>query len=135
VGVHGRASVERAWRTHCQRRGACGLAAGQLSLGVGELAERLFPGGFEAAGDQPVVWVDGQVAALGPGRVVAGLLDLALVLGQGGIVAVFELAGGLQAPIQGGGGQRGQERFGDGGVDGLPAGAHVPGTAPVDQFG
>ena len=38
---------------------------------------------LQAAGDQPVVRVDGPVAALGPGGVVAGLLDLALVLGQG----------------------------------------------------
>ena len=32
-------------------------------------------------------------------------------------------------------GQRGQERDGDGRVDGLPAHAHVPGAAPVDQLG
>lgn len=80
---------------------ARGLAVGQLGLSVGEVAERLFPGGFEASGNQPVVRVDGQVAALGSGRVVAGLLDLALVLGQGGIVAVLKLPGGLQARIQG----------------------------------
>jgi hypothetical protein len=67
--------------------------------------------------------------------VVAGLLNLALVLGQRGVVAVFELAGGLQARIQRGGRQRGQERGRDGGVDGLPADAHVPGAAPVDQLG
>ena len=95
----------------------------------------MFPFGFQAAGDEPVVGVDGPVAALGPGGVVAGLLDLAAVLGQGGVVAVFELPGGLQACIQRGGGQRGQERAGDGGVDGLPADAHVPGAAAVDQLG
>jgi hypothetical protein len=39
------------------------------------------------------------VTAFGPGGVVAGLLGLALVLGQRGVVAVFELAGGVQAGI------------------------------------
>jgi hypothetical protein len=67
--------------------------------------------------------------------VVAGLLDLALVLGQGGVVAVLELLGGLQARLECSRRQRGQERSGDGGVDGLPAHAHVPFAAAVDQLG
>ena len=41
----------------------------------------------------------------------------------------------MQAGVQRGGGQRGQERGGDGGVDALSAGAHAPGAAAVDQFG
>jgi hypothetical protein len=76
-----------------ERGGAGGLAAGQLGLGGGQFGECLFPGGFQASGDQPVVRVDGLVAALGPGRVVAGLLDLAPVLLQGGVVALLELPG------------------------------------------
>jgi hypothetical protein len=49
------------------------------------------PLGFQAASDQPVVRVDGQVAAFGLARVVAGLFDLAAVLDQGAVVAVLEL--------------------------------------------
>ena len=60
----------------------------------------VFPFGFQAAGDQPVVRVDGAVAALGPGGLVAGLLDLAAVLVQRGVVAVLDLLGGLQAGLQ-----------------------------------
>ena len=80
-----------------QGPGPGGLAAGQFGFGVGEFPQGLFPFALQAAGDQPVVRVDGPVAALGPAGVVAGLLGLALVLGQRGVVAVFELAGGLQA--------------------------------------
>ncbi|MGE5289381.1 MAG: hypothetical protein ACM3ML_19710, partial [Micromonosporaceae bacterium] len=94
----------------------------------------MFPFGFQAAGDQPVAGVDGPVAAFGPAGVVAGLLDLAAVLGHGGVVAVFELRGGGQARLQRGGCQGGEECAGDGGVDGLSAGAHVPGAAPVDEI-
>ena len=57
--------------------------------------QRGLPFGFQAAGDQPVVRVDGPVAALGPGGVVAGLLDLAALLGQRGVVAVLRAAGRL----------------------------------------
>ena len=89
--------------------GAGGLAAGELGLGIGVLAEGLLPLGFQAAGDQPVVRVDSPVAAFGAGRVVAGLLGLAAPLGEGGVVAVFELLGGDQAGLQGGGGERGEE--------------------------
>jgi len=95
---------------------ACGLAAGQLSFGVGQFAECGLPFALQPAGDQPVVRVDGPVAALGPGCLVAGLLDLALVLGQGSTMSVFELPGRLQARVERGRGQRGQERGGDGGV-------------------
>src|ERR1019366_625586 len=131
--IAARSCSERALGRAAPRRGGGGLAAGELGLGVGVLAEGLFPFGFQAAGDQPVVRVDGPVAALGPGRVVAGLLHLAVPLGEGGVVAVFELPGGGQAGLQRGGGERGQECFGDGGVDGLPADVHVPGAAAVDQ--
>jgi len=60
--------------------GAGGLATGELGIGIGVLAEGLLPLGFQAAGDQPVVRVDSPVAAFGPGRVVAGLLGLAVPL-------------------------------------------------------
>jgi len=72
----------RAFGRAARRRASSGL-------GVGQFPQRVFPFAFQAAGDQPVVRIDGPVAALGPGRLVAGLLDLAFVLGQGGVVAVF----------------------------------------------
>ena len=116
-----------------ERGGAGCLAAGQLGLGGGQLGEGFLPGGFQAAGDQPVFRVDGLVAALGPGGLVAGLLDLAPVLGQGGVVALLDLPGGLQAGLQRHRLQRGQERGGDRGVDGHAADAQVPGAAAFDH--
>ena len=113
--------------------GAGVLPAGELRLGVGQRPQGAFPSGFQAAGDEPVVRVDGAVAPLGPPGFVAGLLRLAAVLVQHGVVVVLELAGGLQAGVEGGGLQGGEERGGDGGVDGLPAGVHVPGAAAVDD--
>src|SRR5262249_51161644 len=76
---------------------AGGLAAGELGFGGGQVGERFLPGGFQAAGDQPVAGVDGLVAALGLGGLVAGLLDLAAPLLQGSVVPLLELPGGLQA--------------------------------------
>jgi len=69
----------------------------------------------------------------GPGGVIAGLLDLALVLVQRGVVALLDLLGGLQAGLQRGRLEGGQERLCDGGVDGLPADVHVPGSPAINQ--
>jgi hypothetical protein len=41
-----------------------------------QAAQRVVPVGFEAVGDQPVAWVDGQVAAAGEVGAFAGPLDL-----------------------------------------------------------
>ena len=92
------------------------------------------PLGLQAAGDQPVVGVDGPVAALGLAGLVAGLLDLAAPLRERGVVAVLELLGGGQAGLQRGGLQRGQERAGDRGVDRDAADAQVPGAAALDEL-
>ena len=48
------------------------FAAGEFGLGVGELLQRGVPFGFQAAGDQAVVGVDGAVAAFGPAGPVSG---------------------------------------------------------------
>jgi hypothetical protein len=77
-----------------QRRRAGRLVACQGGLGGGQLGEGLFPVGFQAAGDQPVVGIDRPVATLGSARGVAGPFDLAAVLVEYGVVAVFELLGG-----------------------------------------
>ena len=113
---------------------ARGLSAGEFGLGVGQLLQRGVPLGFQAAGDQPVVGVDGPVAALGSAGPVAGLFDLAAPLGQRGVVAVLELLGGGQAGLQRGRRERGQERLGDRGVDRGATDPQVPGAAALDQL-
>jgi hypothetical protein len=60
-------------------------------FGVGQLLQRGVPLGLQAAGDQPVIRVDGPVSALGLARVVAGLFDLSAPLRERGVVAVLEL--------------------------------------------
>jgi hypothetical protein len=66
--------------------------------------------------------------------VIAGLLGLSPPLGERGVVAFFELAGGFQAGLQRGRLQRGQKRLGDRGVDGDAADAQVPGAAAFHQL-
>jgi len=56
------------------------LAADQFGLGRGQRGQRLLPRGLQATRDQPVLGVDGQVAAFGPGGVVTRPLDLAAML-------------------------------------------------------
>ena len=65
---------------------------------------------------------------------VTGVFGLTPPLGQGGVVAVFELLGGGQAGLQRGGGEGGQERLGDRGVDRDAADAQVPGAPAVDEL-
>ena len=67
--------------------GRCCLAAGQLVPASASCLQRGVPLGFQAAGDQPVLRVDRAVAALGAAGLVAGLLDLAAVLVEDGVVA------------------------------------------------
>ena len=112
---------------------SCCFAAGEFGLGVGEGLQRGVPLGLQSAGDQPVVRVDGAVAALGAAGLVAGLLDLAAPLRQRGVVAVLELLGGGQAGLQRRRLQRGQERLGDRGVDPGAADAQVTGAAALDE--
>src|SRR5205814_557532 len=67
-------------------------------------------------------------------RGVAGLLDLAAVLLQGGVVAGLKLFGGGQAGLHRRRRQRGEERLGHGGVDGLSTDVEVADALAVDQF-
>ena len=89
----------------------------------------MLPLGFQAARHEPVFGVDGPVPAFGFGCLVAGLLDLAAVLVQRDVVAGLQLPGGGQAGLQHGGGERGQERPGDRGVDRGAADPQVPAAA------
>ena len=113
---------------------SCCFAAGEFGLGVGEGLQRGVPLGLQSARDQPVVRVDGAVAALGAAGLVAGLLDLAAPLRQRGVVAVLELLGGGQAGLQRRRLQRGQERLGDRGVDPGATDAQMPGAFALDQL-
>ncbi len=101
VRVRGRAAWRRA-------------SSASASARRGELG---FPVGFEAAGDEPVVGVDGEVAPLGPGRFVAGSFDLAAPLGEGGVVVGLDRFGGGDAGLHAGWFEGGEEGGGDGLVD------------------
>src|SRR5680860_1047833 len=105
----------------------------ELAFGCGQLGQGVFPVAFQAAGDEPVVGVHGAVTTFRLGRGVASLLDLSAPLGQDGVVAVLELLGGGQAGLQRGGGQRDEERLGDGGVDRGAAHAQMADTPALDE--
>ena len=87
------------WEICCQRTDSVlqfvaedgrGGSAGALVVLAGGVqgAERVVPVGFQAVGDQPVVGVDGQVAATGQVGAVAGAFDVsaAQCIGFGGAV-------------------------------------------------
>jgi hypothetical protein len=59
-------------------------------LGGLELAQGVVPVGFEAVGHEPVVGIDGQVAAAGEFGAVAGPFDVAAPQGVGFVGAGFE---------------------------------------------
>ena len=109
------------------------LAAGQFGLGGGQRGQRLLPRGLQATRHQPVLGVDGQVAAFGAGGVVAGPLDLPAVLFQDAVVAVLQFPGRGQAGGHRVAGHRGQEGLADGGVDGHAADPQVPQVLAVDE--
>ena len=78
-------------------RVGCGGGAGAVVVVVRGLqgAQRVVPVGFEAVGDEPVVRVDGQVAAAGQVGAVAGAFDVpaAQRVGFGGAGVQFGLHG------------------------------------------
>ncbi len=108
--------------------GPGGFAAVQLGFGCLGGLQRGFPLGLQAAGDQPVLRVDGAVAALGPGGGVAGLLGLPAPLVQRGIVAGLDLVGGIQRGLQRQRGEDVQDVLRDGRVG---AQAADPGAGPA----
>ena len=76
--------------------GCCGGAGAFVVLARGlQGAQRVVPVGFEAVGDEPVVRVDGQVAAAGQVGAVAGAFDVpaAQCVGFGGAGVEFGLHG------------------------------------------
>ena len=93
------------------------LAQRELGLGLGKRAERLLPVALQAAGDETVLGLDLAVATLGPLGLVSRLLDLQPPLRERGVVVVLERLGRGERRLHAGGGQRRQERAGDGVVD------------------
>src|SRR5258708_37829494 len=69
------------------------FAACKLGLGGFEGAQALLPLALQAASDQPVVWIDGTVAALGAARFVACPLDAETPLLERGLAICFEPLG------------------------------------------
>src|SRR5258708_1726407 len=69
------------------------FATCKLGLGGFECAQALLPLSLQAASDQPVVWIDGTVAALGAARFVACPLDAETPLLERGLAICFEPLG------------------------------------------
>jgi hypothetical protein len=93
------------------------LAAFQLSLSSIERPQALLPFALEATRHQPVVGVDGAVAALGALRFVGCSLHPEPPLLQGGLAIAFEPLGRTESGGKPGRLQGGNERLRDGVVD------------------
>ena len=114
-------------------RGSLLFAQRELGLGLGELAECVLPVALQAAGDEPVLGLDLAIAALRSVGLVSGALDLQPPLLQRGVVVLLERFGRLQRGLHAGGGERGQQRAGDGLVDLTAADSHAPFAAVLDE--
>jgi hypothetical protein len=116
-----RAAVSASW-AGSGSRGQFGELGGPGGFCLGEFGEPGFPPGFQGPGDEPVFRLAGQEGAFGPVSVVAGALGGQLGGPGGPLAAGGDLAGGGDGQLQLGGGDRGVQRPGDGGVDGGGAG-------------
>ena len=101
--------------------GLGGALRGERGLGVGQVGEPGFPPGFQGAGDQPVLRLAGQEGPLGPVGVVAGPLDGQLSGADRPLPPGGDLLGGGQRQRDLRGLDRGQQRGGDGLIDGVGA--------------
>jgi hypothetical protein len=81
----------------CVAVGACAVV---VVLGFGEVAELLVPVGLERVGDEPVVGVDGEVAAAREGGLVAGALDVPEPQLVGSVGALLELGGDAERDLE-----------------------------------
>ena len=77
----------------------------------------MLPVALQAARDEAVLGLDLAVAALGALGLIFGALDLQPPLRQRGVVVGLERLGRAQRGLHAGGGERGQQRAGDGLVD------------------
>ena len=101
--------------------GLGGALRGERRLGVGQAGEPGFPPGLQGAGDQPVLRLAGQEGPLGPVGVVAGPLDGQLGGADRPLPPGGDLPGGGQRQRDLRGLDRGQQRGGDGLLDGVGA--------------
>jgi hypothetical protein len=67
------------------------LATCKFSLGGFELAKSIFPLGFEAPRNQPIVGIDRPITALGALCAITCTLDVTPELGEGGLMVSLEL--------------------------------------------
>jgi hypothetical protein len=109
------------------------LAECKRCLGAVEFAEALLPFGFEAAGDQPVLGLDGAVATFRTRRLVLSTLVRQTPLGEVCLVILFEPLCGVQGSLEPCRLQGLEERRGNGGVDLDPADIKTIDTAAVDH--
>ena len=112
--------------------GGCGGGAGAVVVVACGLqgAQRVVPVGFEGVGDEPVVGVDGQVAAAGQVGAVAGAFDVlaAQRVGFGGAGFQFGLHG--EGDLERERGEGVEQQLADGGVDDVRRGWFGSGAAP-----
>jgi hypothetical protein len=86
-------------------------------LGLVQLAQGVVPVGFESVGHEPVVGVDGEVAASGKFGSVAGPFHVAASQGVGFVGPVFEFALHGEGDLEGEGRDGVEQELADGGVD------------------
>lgn len=103
-------------------------------LRVLEGAEGVVPVRFEAVGDEPVVGVDGEVAAAGELGSVAGPFDVGTAQRVGFIGAGFELGLDGQGDLERERGDGVQQEPGDGGIDAGAGDGLAAAPTALDRF-
>ena len=93
------------------------LAPGEFSLGLGELAQLLFPFDFESSGDQPVLGIDRAVAPFGALSLIAVPLHLPPPLCQNLVVLGLKLVSRGQGCVDRGWLDRLEHAVGNGLID------------------
>ena len=88
-----------------------------LVLGGLEGAEGVVPVGLERVGDEPVVGIDGEVAAAGELGPLAGALDVAAAESVGFVGARFQLGLDGERDLERERGDRVEQQLADRGVD------------------
>ena len=115
-GSRWRARGSRALCSSLRAAAAASLAA-RSRLARLRVAQRVVPVGFEGVGHEPVVGVDGQVAATGQLGAMAGPLDVAAPQSVGFVGACFELGLHGEGDLERERGDGVEQQLADGGVD------------------
>jgi hypothetical protein len=114
--------------------GSCG-GPFVVVAGVLQWAQGVVPVGFEAVGNEPVVGVDGEVAAAGEVGAVTGPLHVGASQGVGLVAAGFELGLHGEGDLERERGDGVEQELTDGGVDGGAGDALAAGGAGLDELG